>query len=147
MKRGLLMAAALLLPAVPALAEGLPLFTSAPAAGGGQAYTLNIQAMLLLTAITFLPAILLMTTAFTRIVIVLSLLRQAIGTAQTPPNQIIIGMSLFLTLFVMGPTLALALVARHPELGVLLVGADGRVARGGGWDSGAPHGRSEWNRR
>lgn len=105
MKRGLLMAAALLLPAVPALAEGLPLFTSAPAAGGGQAYTLNIQAMLLLTAITFLPAILLMTTAFTRIVIVLSLLRQAIGTAQTPPNQIIIGMSLFLTLFVMGPTL------------------------------------------
>ena len=57
------------------------------------------------TALSFLPAVLLMMTGFTRIVIVLSLLRQAIGTQQAPPNQVVIGLSLFLTLFVMGPTL------------------------------------------
>jgi len=64
-----------------------------------------IQTLLFFTALSFLPAILLMMTGFTRIVIVLSLLRQALGTQSAPPNQVIIGLSLFLTLFVMGPTL------------------------------------------
>jgi len=82
---------------------GLPAFTSVPAPGGGQTYTLSIQALLVMTALTFLPAVLLMMTSFTRIVIVLSLLRQAIGTMQAPPNQILIGLSLFLTFFVMAP--------------------------------------------
>ena len=59
--------------------------------------------LLMMTALTFLPAVLLMMTAFTRIVIVLSLLRQAIGTMQAPPNQVLIGLSLFLTFFVMAP--------------------------------------------
>jgi flagellar biosynthetic protein FliP len=83
----------------------VPLLTSQPAAGGGQSYSLPVQTLLLLSALTFLPAVLLLMTGFTRIVIVLSLLRHALGTQGTPPNQVIIGLSLFLTLFVMGPTI------------------------------------------
>ena len=98
----LLALAALLLP-LSALAQGLPAFTSTPAAGGGQSYTLSIQTLLLITALTFLPAIVLMMTAFTRIIIVLSLLRQALGTQTSPPNQVLVGLALFLTFFVMAP--------------------------------------------
>jgi flagellar biosynthetic protein FliP len=64
-----------------------------------------IQTLLFFTALSFLPAVLLMMTGFTRIVIVLSLMRQALGTQAAPPNQVIIGLSLFLTYFVMAPTL------------------------------------------
>ncbi len=95
---------ALMLVPIMAWAEaGIPAFTSTPAAGGGQTYSLSLQTLILLTSLTFLPAVLLMMTAFTRIVIVLSLLRQALGTLQSPPNQVLIGLSLFLTLFVMAP--------------------------------------------
>ena len=72
--------------------------------GQGVSYSVPIQTLLFFTALSFLPAILLMMTGFTRIVIVLSLLRQALGTQSAPPNQIVIGLSLFLTFFVMGPT-------------------------------------------
>ena len=72
---------------------------------GGTSFSVPIQTLLFFTALSFLPAVLLMMTGFTRIVIVLSLLRQAIGTQSAPPNQVIVGLSLFLTLFVMGPTL------------------------------------------
>jgi flagellar biosynthesis protein FliP len=72
---------------------------------GGNSYSVPIQTLLFFTALSFLPAVLLLMTGFTRIVIVLSLLRQALGTQSAPPNQVIIGLSLFLTLFVMGPTL------------------------------------------
>ncbi len=82
---------------------GLQAITSTPAPGGGQNYSLSIQTLLFLTALSFLPAALLMMTSFTRIIIVLSLLRQALGTQSAPPNQVMIGLSLFLTLFVMGP--------------------------------------------
>ncbi|EGF33765.1 Flagellar biosynthesis protein fliP [Oxalobacteraceae bacterium IMCC9480] len=82
---------------------GLPALTSTPTAGGGQNYTLSLQTLLLLTALSFLPAALLMMTSFTRIIIVLSLLRQALGTQSAPPNQVMVGLALFLTLFVMGP--------------------------------------------
>ncbi len=71
----------------------------------GTNFSVPIQTLLFFTALSFLPAVLLMMTGFTRIVIVLSLLRQAIGTQSAPPNQVIIGLSLFLTMFVMGPTL------------------------------------------
>jgi flagellar biosynthetic protein FliP len=81
----------------------LPAVTSVPGPGGTQTYSLSLQALIFLTALTFLPAALLMMTSFTRIVIVLSLLRQAMGTIQTPPNQVIVGLSLFLTFFVMAP--------------------------------------------
>jgi flagellar biosynthetic protein FliP len=96
--------AGLTLPAAAwAAAPGLPAFTSTPAPGGGQSYTLSLQTLLVMTSFTFLPAALLMMTSFTRIVIVLSLLRQAIGTTSAPPNQVLIGLSLFLTFFVMAP--------------------------------------------
>ncbi len=72
---------------------------------GGTSYSVPIQTLLFFTALSFLPAVLLMMTSFTRIVIVLSLMRQALGTQSAPPNQVIVGLSLFLTLFVMGPTL------------------------------------------
>ena len=98
-----LLPAIALLP-IPVLAEpGLPALTIQPTAGGGQNYSLTIQVLLLMTAVTMLPAILLMMTAFTRIIIVLGILRQALGAGNTPPNQILIGLSLFLTLFVMSP--------------------------------------------
>ncbi len=71
---------------------------------GGTSYSVPIQTLLFFSALSFLPAVLLLMTAFTRIVIVLSLLRQALGTQQAPPNQVVIGMSLFLTFFVMAPT-------------------------------------------
>jgi flagellar biosynthetic protein FliP len=83
--------------------SALSAITSTPAAGGGQNYSLSIQTLLFLTSLTFIPAALLMMTSFTRIIIVLSLLRQALGTQSAPPNQVMIGLTLFLTLFVMGP--------------------------------------------
>jgi len=80
----------------------LPLLVGAGPSGVN--YSVPIQTLLFFTALSFIPAILLMMTGFTRIVIVLSLLRQALGTQSAPPNQVIVGLSLFLTLFVMGPT-------------------------------------------
>ncbi len=101
-----LCAGACLLSALPALAQNaLPAFSSTPAPGGGQNYSLNLQTLLLLTSLSFLPALLLMMTGFTRIIIVLSLLRQALGTPTSPPNQVMVGLALFLTLFVMSPVL------------------------------------------
>lgn len=99
--------AALFAAAGAALAQtgGLPAFNASPAPGGGTSYSLSIQTMLLLTSLTFLPAALLMMTGFTRIIIVLSLMRQALGTPASPPNQVLLGLSLFLTFFVMSPTL------------------------------------------
>ena len=98
-----LLPAAALFPATALAEPGLPALTVQTAAGGGQTYSLTIQVLLLMTAVTMLPAILLMMTAFTRIVIVLGILRQAIGAGNTPPNQVLIGLALFLTLFVMSP--------------------------------------------
>ncbi|WP_066154895.1 MULTISPECIES: flagellar type III secretion system pore protein FliP [Hydrogenophaga] len=100
--------ALLLLAAAPAWAQqtgnaSLPIVVGQGA--GGTSYSVPIQTLLFFTALSFLPAVLLLMTGFTRIVIVLSLLRQALGTQSAPPNQVIIGLSLFLTLFVMGPTL------------------------------------------
>src|SRR5471032_376472 len=90
--------------AAAAATPGIPAFT-VHNSGGGQSYTLTIQLLALMTAITLLPAALLMMTAFTRIIIVLSILRQAIGAGQSPPNQVLVGLALFLTLFVMSPVI------------------------------------------
>jgi len=106
-----LVAFAVLAVALPAAAQ------TAPAAGGatlpllvgqgaaGTSYSVPVQTLLFFTALSFLPAVLLLMTSFTRIVIVLSLLRQALGTQAAPPNQVVIGLSLFLTFFVMAPTI------------------------------------------
>ena len=95
--------AAALAQAAPAAGPSLPLLVGQ--ANGGTAYSVPIQTLLFFTALSFLPAVVLMMTGFTRIVIVLSLLRQALGTQAAPPNQVIVGLSLFLTFFVMSPTL------------------------------------------
>jgi flagellar biosynthetic protein FliP len=83
--------------------QGLPGLTSSPGPGGSQTWSLSVQTLVLLTSLTFLPALLLSMTSFTRILIVLGLLRTAIGTQSSPPNQILVGLSLFLTFFVMSP--------------------------------------------
>jgi flagellar biosynthetic protein FliP len=98
----LLLIILLLLPSM-ALAQALPALSSTPAAGGGTQWSLSIQTLLLLTSLTFLPALLLMMTGFTRIIIVLSLLRSALGTQGSPPNQVLVGLALFLTFFIMAP--------------------------------------------
>jgi flagellar biosynthetic protein FliP len=104
MRASRLVAAAvcLALPAL-AMAQAMPAVTSTPAPGGGTQWSVSIQTLVLLTSLSFLPAILLMMTSFTRIVIVLSLLRHALGTQTAPPNQVMIGLALFLTFFVMAP--------------------------------------------
>jgi flagellar biosynthetic protein FliP len=103
---GWLCAALLLFPlAAWAQTGGMPALSSTPGPGGSQTYTLSIQTLITLTALTFLPAALLMMTGFTRIIIVLSLLRHALGTQTSPPNQVLLGLSLFLTFFVMAPVM------------------------------------------
>ncbi|MBL8445164.1 MAG: flagellar type III secretion system pore protein FliP [Zoogloeaceae bacterium] len=84
-------------------AQGLPAISTAATAGGGTTYSLTIQTLLLLTALSFLPAMLLMMTCFTRIIIVFALLRTAMGTMTSPPNQVLLGLALFLTFFIMAP--------------------------------------------
>ena len=102
---------ALLLPALTLLpgavaAAGLPtLSIGVQEAATPAEVSTALQVLLVLTVLSVAPAILLMTTAFTRIIIVLSFVRQAMGTQNTPPNQVLLGLALFLTLFVMAPTL------------------------------------------
>jgi flagellar biosynthetic protein FliP len=90
-----------------ALAQGVPTLTLA-ATQGAPGVSLSMQVLIAMTALTLLPALLLSMTSFTRIIIVLAILRQALGTPQTPPNQVLVGLSLFLTLFVMAPVLTTA---------------------------------------
>jgi len=84
-------------------ALGVPAFKISSAPDGSQEYTVTLQILMLMTGLTVLPALLMMMTSFTRIVIVLSILRQAMGLQQAPSNQIILGLGLFLTFFIMGP--------------------------------------------
>jgi len=125
-------AALSLLSALPcaALAQqaGLPLVVGQGA--GGTSYAVPIQTLLFFTALGFLPAVLLMMTGFTRIVIVLSLMRQAIGTQSAPPNQVIIGLSLFLTFFVMGPTLDKVYTEAYQPYSENKIGFDEALKRG-----------------
>ena len=84
------------------LAQSLPLVTSAGGKGGTN-YAIPVQTVIALTALSFLPAALMLMTSFTRILIVFSLLRQALGLQSMPPNMVLIGLSFFLTLFIMNP--------------------------------------------
>ncbi len=84
---------------------GIPAFTVQTDAQGNQDYTLTIQILLLMTGLTLLPAALIAMTSFLRIIVVLALLRQALGVQSTPSNQVLIGLALFLTLFIMSPVL------------------------------------------
>jgi flagellar biosynthesis protein FliP len=100
------LAVTMLLLAPLALAEPtLPALAVKNAADGVATYSLTFQTLIFMTALGVLPAVLLSMTSFTRIVIVLSILRQALGMPQTPPNQVLVGLSLFLTFFIMNPVL------------------------------------------
>ncbi|WP_373489059.1 flagellar type III secretion system pore protein FliP [Blastomonas sp.] len=94
---------ALAAPATPGASEALGKALN-DVAGDGKPLTLSLQILILMGLLTILPSMLLMMTSFTRIIIVLSILRQAIGLQQTPPNQVLIGLALFLSMFVMAPT-------------------------------------------
>ena len=83
--------------------SGLPAIIIDSAEGGGETWSLSLQALVLMTTLSLLPAMLLLMTSFTRITIVLGILRTAMGTAQTPSNQVLIGLALFLTMFIMRP--------------------------------------------
>ena len=95
-----------LLGSIPQLAwaqSGLPIINMIDDGSGSTQYSLTLQLLALMTVLTLLPSLLLMMTSFVRIIIVMSLLRQALGTAQTPPNQVLLGLALFLTIFIMMP--------------------------------------------
>jgi len=102
--RFVLSIALLFLPII-AFAEstGVPALTVTTGEDGGQNYTVTLQILALMTVLTLLPAALMMMTSFTRIIIVLSILRQAMGVQSTPSNQVLIGLTLFLTFFIMNP--------------------------------------------
>jgi len=93
-----------LLPLVTQAADpGLSVLQITTEKDGGQTYTVGLQVLALMTAFSLLPAALIMLTSFTRIVIVLAIVRQAVGMPQAPSGQILIGLSLFLTFFIMSP--------------------------------------------
>ncbi len=84
---------------------GIPAFTVETDAAGNQDYTLTMQILLLMTGLTLLPTALIAMTSFLRIIVVLALLRQALGTSQTPSTKVLIALAMFLTLFIMSPVL------------------------------------------
>jgi flagellar biosynthetic protein FliP len=89
---------------LPAIAQqGIPAVTVTNNGDGTQDYTMTLQALFIMTALSLIPAFVMMMTSFTRIIVVLSILRQAIGLQQSPSNQILVGVSLFLSLFIMTP--------------------------------------------
>ena len=118
----------------PALAQGSPSGGNLPLLIGqgaqGASYSVPIQTLLFFTALSFLPALVLMLTGFTRIVIVLSLLRQALGTPTAPPNQVLIGLSLFLTFFVMSPTFDRVYAQAYAPFAANQIAFDEALARG-----------------
>jgi len=103
MIRWILLLSLLFSPLIAMAEPGIPAVTVTTAEDGGQNYTVSLQILTLMTLLTFLPAALMMMTSFTRIIIVLSILRQAMGVQSTPSNQILVGLSLFLTFFIMHP--------------------------------------------
>lgn len=84
-------------------AEGIDALTITTNADGTQDYSVTLQVLAIMTAMSFIPAAIIMMTSFTRIIVVLAILRQAIGLQQTPSNQVLLGMSLFLSIFIMAP--------------------------------------------
>ncbi|MDP1776853.1 MAG: hypothetical protein Q8K94_09625, partial [Moraxellaceae bacterium] len=91
-----------------AVEAGLPMLSTSRNASGGEDYTVSLQLLGIMTILTLIPALVLGMTAFTRIIIVLAILRQALGTGQSPSNQVLLTISLFLTFFVMSPVLDVA---------------------------------------
>lgn len=103
MRWWLMLALGLVAPQALADLPGIPAFTMTPGTDGGEEYSVTLQILALMTALTFLPAMLMMMTSFTRIIVVFAILRQALGLQATPSNQILLGLALFLTIFIMKP--------------------------------------------
>ncbi|PZO92000.1 MAG: flagellar biosynthetic protein FliP [Sphingomonas sanxanigenens] len=142
----LLVALMVAAPAFAQAAPAVPVSPVAPAApgaadaldramgqlGGKEApMALSLQILILMALLTVLPSLLLMMTSFTRIIIVLSILRQALGLQQTPPNQVLVGLSLFLTLFVMAPTLSQVNKVAIEPYAASRIGATEMIRNGG----------------
>ncbi len=124
-----LIAALLLVPGVAHAAT--PLGEVATLAAGRAPLSLSLQVLLLMTLLTVLPSLLLMMTGFTRIIIVLAILRQAIGLGQAPPNQVLVGLALFLTFFVMRPTFDRIYDEAYAPFSTQAMPAEAAIARGG----------------
>lgn len=128
-------AARLLLPAalfalpLTAASQALPALSSTPGPGGSTTYSLTVQTLALLTLLSFIPAMVLMMTSFTRIIIVFSLLRQAIGTQTSPPNQVLLGLALFLTFFIMAPVADKVYVDAYVPMSEGKIGLDQALER------------------
>lgn len=108
MMRLLLTALLMLSPLLAAAETGIPAVNLTTGEDGAQSYSITLQILALMTVLTLLPAGLMMMTSFTRIIIVLAILRQAMGVQSTPSNQILIGLALFLTIFIMQPVFSAA---------------------------------------
>ncbi len=108
---------------------GLPAVVVEDMSGGGKSYSLSLQVLMFMTLLSVLPALLLTMTSFTRIIIVLSILRQALGTAQTPSNQILIGLSLFLSFFIMSPVFTQAYENAYKPYIAEQISADEAIAK------------------
>jgi flagellar biosynthetic protein FliP len=119
----------LLLAPLAAAAQGLPAFTSTSTPDGGTSYSLSVQTLLLLSALSFLPAVVLMMTCFTRIIIVFALLRTAMGTQTSPPNQVLLGLALFLTFFIMSPIADRVYTDAYQPMSVGEIGLDTALER------------------
>lgn len=135
MKRLAIALSALLLPTIAHAQTAIPgaLDRAFGATGGtaGQGMSLSMQFLVMMGLLTLLPGLLLMMTSFTRILVVLSILRQALGLQQSPPNQVLIGLSLFLSLFVMAPTLDKVNTQAIAPYAVGTMNAEQAIAAGG----------------
>ncbi|MFN3987472.1 MAG: flagellar type III secretion system pore protein FliP [Rhodocyclaceae bacterium] len=122
---------ALLLLALPTLAaaQSVPAFISTDGPGGSTTYSLSVQTLLMLTLLSFIPAVVLMMTCFTRIIIVFALLRTAMGTQTSPPNQVLLGLALFLTFFIMSPVAERVYEDAYQPMSVGDIGLDEALVR------------------
>jgi flagellar biosynthesis protein FliP len=122
---------AALIPA-PALAQAAAIADTLGKAGGGQPLSTSLQILILMSLLAVLPSLILMMTSFTRIIIVLSILRQALSLQQTPPNQVLVGLSLFLSLFIMQPVLTKVNANALQPYNANQITLDEAIARAGG---------------
>ncbi len=131
--RLLALLAVALLVAVPAAAQQAGALDRAVStiAGDGRPLSLSLQILLLMSLLTVLPSLVLMMTSFTRIIIVLSILRQALGLQQTPPNQVLVGLALFLSIFVMRPAIEQINATAYTPYGEGRISIEEAISRSG----------------
>jgi flagellar biosynthetic protein FliP len=133
---GIAILVALMFFAVPAFAQAQPTGgidrALSTISGDGKPLSLSLQILLLMSLLTVLPSLILMMTSFTRIIIVLSILRQALGLQQTPPNQVLVGLALFLSMFVMRPVIDQINQTAYQPYGQGTISIEEAITRSGG---------------